>query len=66
MPEFYALPLEMNEHKQIFWDVWVEEMKSFFWVDIQKLFQNATSWDEIINKRMVKYDWNATYGTSEE
>jgi len=29
------------------------------YVDLVRLFENATSWDEIINKRMINYDWDA-------
>ena len=31
----------------------------FCYVDLVRLFENATSWDEIINKRMINYDWDA-------
>lgn len=63
MPEFYATPLGKDEHIRLFWDVWLEEKKLFCWVDINRLFQDATSWDEIINERMVSYDWAATNKT---
>jgi len=57
MPEFYATPLGKDEHERLFWDVWDKEKKLFCWVDIEKLFRNAKSWDEIIHERMVNYDW---------
>jgi hypothetical protein len=66
MPEFYASPLGEEEHKRLFWDVWFKEKKIFCWVDIERLFQNAQSWDEIINHRMVNIDWDAENGGVEE
>jgi hypothetical protein len=43
---------------RLFWDVWLEEKKVFLWIDINRLFQNATSWDEIFNERMVSNEQN--------
>ena len=63
MPEFYASPLGEEEHKRLFWDVWVKEKKKFCWVDIERLFQSAQSWDEIIDHRMVNIDWDAENGS---
>ena len=63
IPEFYATPPGKDEHIRLFWDVWLEEKKLFCQVDIHRLFQNATSWDQIINERMVSYDWDATNKT---
>ena len=57
MPEFYASSMGREEHIRLFWDVWLKEKKLFCWVDTMRLFQGATSWDEIINKRMVSYNW---------
>ncbi len=57
MPDFFASPLGKEEHSRIFWNVWLEEKKLFCWVDIDRLFQGATSWDVIINERMVSHDW---------
>jgi hypothetical protein len=62
LPEFYASPLGEEEHKRLFWDVWLKENK-FCWVDIERLFQNAESWDEIIDHRMVNIDWDAEKGS---
>jgi len=63
VPEFYATPLGKDEHERLFWDVWVEEKNLFCWVDIHKLFHNAKSWNEIVNERMVNYDWNVGANT---
>jgi hypothetical protein len=60
LPEFHSSPLGENEHKRMFWDVWFREKRIFCWVDIEKLFQNATTWDEIINHRMVSVDWGSS------
>jgi len=59
MPEFYESPLGEKEHTRLFWDVWLKERKLFCWVDIERLFQNAQTWDEIINQRMVSVDWGS-------
>jgi len=61
LPKFHATPLGREGHERLFWETWLGEMKLFCWVDIEKLFQNATSWDEIVNKRMVSHDWNVPY-----
>jgi len=66
MPEFYASPLGEEEHKRLFWDVWLKERKIFCWVDIKRLFQNAQSWDEIINQRMVNIEWDAENSSIKE
>jgi hypothetical protein len=66
MPEFYASPFGEEEHKRLFSDVWLKERKIFCWVDIERLFQIARSWDEIINQRMVNIDWEAENGSIEE
>jgi hypothetical protein len=66
MPEFYVSSLGEEEHKRLFWDVWFKERKIFCWVDIERLFQNVQSWDEIINHRMVNIDWDAENGSIEE
>ena len=52
LPEFYNTSLGKDEHKRLFWDVWHEEKKMFCWVDIERLFQNATSWDEVVRERI--------------
>lgn len=57
MPDFFASPLGKEEHSRIFWNIWLQEKKQFCWVDIDRLFQGATSWDVIINERMVSHDW---------
>lgn len=57
MPDFYASSLGKDEHIRLFWDVWLKEKKHFCTVDTARLFQGATSWDEIINERMVSSDW---------
>ena len=57
MPDFFASPLGKEEHSRIFWNVWFQKKKVFCWVDIDRLFQGATSWDVIINERMVSHDW---------
>jgi hypothetical protein len=44
---------------QLFWDVWLKERKVVCRVDIERLFQNAQTWDEIINQRMVSVDWGS-------
>ena len=59
MPDFFATPLGKDTHQQLFWKVWLGEKKMFCWVDLERLFQNATSWDEIVQERMVNYDWGA-------
>lgn len=59
MPEFYSSPLGEEEQKRLFWDVWFRERKIFCWVDIERLFQNAQTWDEIISHRMVSVDWGS-------
>jgi hypothetical protein len=45
-----------------------KERKIFCWVDNERLFHNAQSWDddEIINQRMVNIDWDAENGNIEE
>lgn len=58
MPEFYASPLGNKEHRRLFWDVWVKEKKLFCHVNITSLFHNVKSWDEIINDRIINYDWD--------
>lgn len=60
MPDFYATPLGREEHERMFWDTWLGERKLFCWVDIETLFQNATSWNEIVNERMVDHVWTDT------
>ena len=57
MPDFYASSLGKDEHTRLFWDVWLKKKKLFCTVDTARLFQGATSWDQIINERMVSYDW---------
>ena len=57
LPDFYATPMGKAEHERVFWDVWLEEKKLFCWVDIFRLFQNATTWEEIIDDRMVNHRW---------
>lgn len=57
MPEFFASSLGKKEHMRVFWDIWVKQKKLFCWVDTMRLFRGATSWDEIINERMVSFDW---------
>lgn len=57
MPDFYASSLGKDEHIRLFWDIWLKQKKLFCTVDTARLFQGATSWDDIINKRMVSYDW---------
>lgn len=59
MPDFFATPLGKDTHQQLFWKVWLGEKKMFCWVDLERLFQNAASWDEIVQERMVNYDWGA-------
>jgi len=41
----------------------MKEKKKFCWVDIERLFQSAQSWDEIIDHRMVNIDWDAENGS---
>ena len=57
MPEFYRSPLGKEKHVQLFWGKWLQEKKLFCWVDLFRLFEGATSWDEILHERMVNYDW---------
>ena len=57
MPDFYASPLGKEEHTRLFWNVWLRERKKFCWVDTIRLFEGVTSWNEIIDERMVRHDW---------
>ena len=57
MPEFYRSPLGKEKHVELFWGKWLQKKKIFCWVDLLRLFEGATSWDEIVNERMVNYDW---------
>mmetsp|Transcript_24334 Transcript_24334/g.49590 ORF Transcript_24334/g.49590 Transcript_24334/m.49590 type:complete len:185 (-) Transcript_24334:855-1409(-) len=57
LPAFYATPLGKQEHERWFWDVMVGEKKAYCWVDIDRLFRNARSWDEIVYERMVTHEW---------
>jgi hypothetical protein len=57
MPKFYATPLGKEEHIRLFWDSWLEQKKLFCWVNTDRLFENVTTWDEILNERMVTYKW---------
>jgi len=58
MPEFYASPLGNKEHRRLYWDVWVKEKKLLCHVNITSLFHNVKSWDEIINDRIINYNWD--------
>ncbi len=57
MPEFYRSPLGKEKHVELFWGNWLQEKKLFCWVDLFRLFEGATSWDEILHERMVNHDW---------
>ena len=57
VPDFYVTPPGRVEHERLFWDVWHGQKKMFCWVDLVRLFANATSWEEIIDDRMVNYNW---------
>ena len=61
MPEFSETSLGREEHRRLFWDVWLSQKKLFCWVDIERLFQNATSWNEILHDRMMRTDWEVSY-----
>jgi len=57
MPDFYDSPMGKEEHIRLFWDVWLKKKRLFCWVDTDRLFEGADSWDVIINERMVNHDW---------
>ena len=57
MPEFYHSPMGREKHIELFWGKWLRDKKIFCWVDILRLFEGVTTWDEIVNERMVTYDW---------
>ncbi len=57
MPDFYDSPMGKEEHIRLFWDVWLKKKRIFCWVDIDRLFEGADSWDVIINERMVSHNW---------
>jgi len=57
LPDFYNTPLGKEEHIRLFWDTWLGEKNIFCWVNSDQLFRNATTWDEILNERMLTYKW---------
>jgi len=57
LPEFYNTPLGKDEHIRLFWDNWVKQKKTYCWVDTDRLFQDATSWVQILHDRMVINTW---------
>ena len=62
LPGFAATPSGRREHERLFRDVWVREKRLFCRVDTDRLFANATSWDEILDDRMVRRDhWEVSY-----
>ena len=50
-----------DDHERVFWDVWHGEQKLFCWIDLYRLFVNATSWQDIIDDKMVRHDWPVLY-----
>lgn len=59
LPEFYNTPWGEAEHRRLFWKEWVERKKSFCWVNTDRLFQNAKTWKEVVDERMVSYNWTS-------
>ena len=56
MPDYYKTPLGKAEHERLFWDVWHGEKRMFCWIDLFRLFENTTSWEDVIDDRMVR-EW---------
>ena len=56
MPKFYNSPLGKEKHIQKFWEM-VDKKKVFCHVDTDKLFQNVSSWEQVLNERLAISKW---------
>lgn len=56
MPGFFNRKLGLEEHIQWFRD-FVIKKKVYCWLNTTKLFEYASSWDDILHKRMVIDSW---------
>jgi len=56
MPKFYNTPLGKEKHIEEFWEM-ADKKKSFCHVDTDRLFQNASSWEQVLNERLTIFDW---------
>jgi len=55
MPSFSLTALGKEEHIRSFWEL--ANKKEFCWLDIERLFQNASSWEDLLHKRLVIDKW---------
>ena len=49
-------PSGTAEHVRAFWE-FADQKKEFCWLDIDRLFETATSWQDLLENRMVIDEW---------
>ena len=43
---------QVQQHSNWFWNIMVKKKKTFCWIDIDKLFHNVSSWEQLLNERL--------------
>ena len=56
MPEFFSTKLGREEHVQAFWKL-VNKKKAFCWLDVQRLFEGTSSYNDLLVNRMSLAQW---------
>ncbi|OEU09017.1 hypothetical protein FRACYDRAFT_249361 [Fragilariopsis cylindrus CCMP1102] len=43
---------QVQQHSNWFWNIMVKKKKTFCWIDIDKLFHNVSTWEQLLNERL--------------